>query len=138
MKRTAFNLILFIIGGLSYGLIEIAWRQYTHWSMVITGGICLVLLYRLYTVKPDLSLPERCLYGSLIITSAELICGFIVNIRLNLGVWDYSRLPLNFMGQICLLYSVLWGFLCIPVSYLCIKLDTLEHRLFSRHTAQSG
>ena len=37
MKR---NLLIFVIFGLAYGLIEILWRGYTHPSMVILGGIC--------------------------------------------------------------------------------------------------
>ena len=30
-----------------------------------------------------------------------------------MNVWDYSGFPLNIMGQVCLLYSVLWGLLSI-------------------------
>ena len=30
---------------------------------------------------------------------------------LGLDVWDYSKVPFNFLGQVCVLYSVLWGFL---------------------------
>ena len=37
--------LVFIIGGLMYALIEISARGYTHWSMVLTGGLCLTLMY---------------------------------------------------------------------------------------------
>ena len=31
--------IVFLIGGISYGIMEILFRGYTHWSMLVTGGI---------------------------------------------------------------------------------------------------
>lgn len=31
---------LFLFGGISYCLIEISWRGYTHWTMGIVGGLC--------------------------------------------------------------------------------------------------
>ena len=43
----------------------------------------------------------------------------IVNRWLGLGVWDYSSLPMNFLGQICLYYFVLW----IPLSAAAALLD---------------
>ncbi len=48
---------------------------------------------------------------SLSVTAVELIFGFLFNIVLNKEIWDYSNQPFNFMGQICLLYSALWGVL---------------------------
>lgn len=76
-------------------------------------------LYKIYTKYPKLSLPEKCLVGSLIITSLEFAVGCVVNLMMGLKVWDYSKLPMNFLGQICLLYSVMWGLLCIPISGVC-------------------
>ena len=35
---------LFIIGGISYYFIEIIYRGYSHFSMIIVGGICFVLI----------------------------------------------------------------------------------------------
>ena len=46
----------------------------------------------------------------------ELGCGLLVN--RDYGVWDYRHLPLNFQGQICLPYTLLW----IPVSLAAILL----------------
>ena len=36
---------LFLFGGVGYGLVELIWRGRTHPSMVITGGICFLLVY---------------------------------------------------------------------------------------------
>ena len=39
--------ILITIGGLIYSLIEIIYRGYTHWSMVIVGGLAFYLIGRI-------------------------------------------------------------------------------------------
>ena len=47
-KAKCFSLLhmmaVFVMGGLGYGAIEILWRGATHWSMLLTGGICLLIL----------------------------------------------------------------------------------------------
>jgi uncharacterized membrane protein len=43
-------------------------------------------------------------------------------------VWDYRALPFNFMGQICLRFSLLW----IPVSLLAIFLYNGAQELLER------
>lgn len=54
-----------------------------------------------------------------IITVFEFIVGYIVNIHLGWQVWDYSGLPFNLYGQICLYYFLLW----MPLSMAGIVLD---------------
>lgn len=62
-----------------------------------------------------------------VITTVEFIAGYIINIRLGWDVWDYSELPFNLMGQICLPYMGLWFLL----SALAIVLDDyLRYWLF--------
>lgn len=128
MRKFAQYALVFAIGGVSYGTLEILWRQYTHWSMVIAGGICFLSMYITYNNNPNMNFPFRAMIGSLIITSVELVFGCIFNIWLKMNVWDYSRFRFNLWGQICLLYSVLWGLLAIPVSVLCIKLKQVLNR----------
>lgn len=119
LKTLRKDLLLFSAGGIAYGAVELIWRQRTHWTMILTGGACFLALYKLYGRFPQLSMPERCVLGSLVITSLEFAVGCVVNLGFGLGVWDYSRMPMNILGQVCLLYSVLWGLLCIPISILC-------------------
>lgn len=119
LKRLKCDCLLFVFGGLAYALLEILWRRRTHWSMAITGGTCFVSLFRLYKKFPEMTLKRKCIVGSLIITFFEGLCGFIVNIKYKLNVWDYSRCALNFKGQICPFYSFLWALLCIPISVIC-------------------
>lgn len=113
---------VFLIGGASYGIIEILFRGYTHWSMILTGGICLLIFYIINFKLQTNSLPIRCIISSLIITTSELIVGYIVNILLKWNVWDYSHMPYNLKGQICLSFSGIWLILGIPMTILSEKL----------------
>lgn len=79
--------------------------------MFLAGGVCFLLLGRLNTVRPRLKLPLRALAGALIITMVELTAGLLVN--RHYGVWDYRHLPLNFCGQICLPFTLLWAFISL-------------------------
>lgn len=105
----------FCFGAGSYGIIEILYRGHTHWTMPLTGGICFTVLCDVMKKLKSCSLLKKCVIGSMIITSIEFICGYIVNLILGLKVWDYSKNKCNILGQICLLYSVMWAFLTIPI-----------------------
>ena len=119
MKELIKDAEIFAIGGLSYGAIEIMWRHYTHWKMVITGGVCFYTLYKLSKGKEKMPIWKKCLLGSAVITTAEFLTGIIVNMIFDMKVWDYSGLPLNLFGQVCLFYSFLWALLAIPIDAVC-------------------
>jgi len=112
--------IMFLIGGLIYGALEIIVKGDTHFSMFVVGGICFTLIGAL---SKNMSLISRMLSGAVIITALEFISGVIVNIWLKENVWDYSHLPLNIMGQVCLLFTIIWFFLSLPGILLCGYLD---------------
>lgn len=118
-RRLREDIILFMFGGILYSLIEILFRGFTHWTMTITGGLCLIILYRHFTENPYESMAVKCLFGTMVITGFELAVGCIVNLLLHWNVWDYSAHAMNFMGQICLMFSALWFLLTIPVVWLC-------------------
>lgn len=112
--------LLTIFGGLNYVLIEIIWRGYSHPSMFILGGLSFLivgLLNEIFSWKIPIEIQSIC--GGAIITIMELIVGIILNIILKLNVWNYSLMPLNFLGQICLPFSLLW----IVLSFLIIIID---------------
>ena len=114
--------VLFCAGAILYPLVEILFRGYTHVSMSLLGGICLVAIRWIDLTVPKLRLPWKAMLCALIITQLELICGLIVNCHLGLGVWDYSRLPWNLAGQICPLFSFFWFLLSVLVlSYFLLK-----------------
>ncbi len=109
---------LFAIGFAGYPVIELLWRRRTHWSMALTGGLCCALLCRLFYRLRRRAMLTKCIVGSFIITCIEYSVGYFVNIKLGLGVWDYSALPLNYRGQVCARYSLLWAGLCVPLCAL--------------------
>ena len=122
------HFILFGIGGITYLIIELLWRGSSHWSMFFLGGVCF-LVVGLINEKSRGNIPLllQMLVSTIIITTLEFITGYIVNIRMGLNVWSYYDLSYNIMGQVCLLYSILWFFL----SFLCILADDwLRHILF--------
>ena len=117
MKKYAF---LFLTGGTIYPALEIACRGRTDISMAAAGGICLCLINRICNQNMrNEPLSIRCFAGSGIITTVEFATGLLVNIVLKLNVWDYSALPLNIMGQICLPFSILWFLATIPAIGIC-------------------
>lgn len=106
--RTFFTyLFAALIGGFGYCTIEILWRGRTHYSMFFAGAIILSTFYYI-SKNYDLPLWAKCLAGTLIITGVELVFGIAFNIILKEHVWDYSNMPLNFLGQICVPFSLLW------------------------------
>jgi uncharacterized membrane protein len=119
MKKV--NFLMFPIGALGYGLIEILWRGYTHFSMLLAGGLCFVTFAKIGEKFKKQTLLARAVIGSVFVTAIELIFGIFFNIILKKNVWDYSKMPLNFKGQICLLYSVFWVMLSLIFIPLSLK-----------------
>lgn len=120
--------ILFCIGGVVYMLMEIGWRGYTHWSMGIVGGLCFIAIGGLNDyLDENMSVWYQGAAGALTVTFFEFCSGVLVNLVLKWDVWDYSHMPFNFMGQICLPFSIAWFF----VSLFGIVLDDkLRNLLF--------
>ncbi len=118
MKKIKEYLIVFLFGGVLYGLIEVMFRGYTHWTMVLLGGTVLSLLYFLNLKTRRNSLFVKSLVGCAVISTLEFVCGYIVNIQLHLNVWDYSEEKFNLLGQICPKFAVAWFLLCIPAYFI--------------------
>ena len=110
-KKSAF----FLIGAVGYGIIELAWRGRTHPTMLACGGICFLIIFYIAEHLSSLHILLRAALCSLSVTLVELCFGIVFNVYLHMGVWDYSRVPFNFMGQICPVYSFLWFLLSLVV-----------------------
>ena len=112
------NFIMFNFSGICYVFIELMWRGYSHYTMFFTGGLCFLTLCQIYNKYKNLSFFQKYLFGTLVISSIEFLVGCIVNLFFGMHVWDYSKLPLNILGQISLVYSTLWGFLGVFIDYI--------------------
>lgn len=122
------TLTLFFCGGVLYYSIEIMWRGHSHVSMFLDGGVCFVLIGLMNEVVPGLPLAVQAVLGALLIVFSELLVGSLVNLRLGLNVWDYSNQPMNYRGQVCLPFFLLW----IPLAaFASVMDDTLRFWLFA-------
>ena len=112
-KRLLEYSFLWVLGGtLSYAF-ELIFRGFSHWSMFVLGGICMVFFAwqgrsECFS-KPLWIQVVRC---TIFVTACEFITGLIVNKCLKLAVWDYSDQPFQLFGQICLPFAVIFSGLC--------------------------
>lgn len=120
--------VLLIIGGTAYVCIELIWRGHSDISMAVLGAISFVLIGNINESLPwELPFWIQCLIGTGMIVVLEFVSGCILNLWLHLGIWDYSNMPLNLLGQICLPFTIGWFFL----SAVAIVLDDyLRYFLF--------
>ena len=114
---------LFLLGGFAYCTLEMLWRGRTHYSMFCAGGTVFIILIYISAEMQKAPLWKKCLLGAAVITATELIFGLIFNVKYRMNVWDYSEMPLNLSGQICLPYSILWFILCYILFKRVIKED---------------
>lgn len=105
MHKCSEYLFLWTVGGIIYYAIEMIFRGYSHWTMFVLGGICLLFCAlqqkALCGTEPLWRQILRC---TIFVTSTEFITGMIVNKWLGWNVWDYSNQPLQVFGQICPLF----------------------------------
>lgn len=113
MSERFLEILVFILGGYTYAMLEILFRGHTHWTMALTGGACVLTMYMLSGWLLGVPLVIGALAGATIITIYEFVVGVIVNINLGWNVWDYSQMPGNILGQICPTFTAIWFALCL-------------------------
>lgn len=107
------------IGGYSYFLLELIYNGNSNWFSFILGGICFRIIDKIRLF--NLNTIYKCIISGMMITTVELLTGIFFNLLLNWNMWDYSLLPFNILGQICLPFSLIW----IVLSFPAIKLDEM-------------
>ena len=106
-------LFFWILGGCMYYSFELLFRGFSHWSMFVLGGICFVFFFiQGKMVHWNDPLWRQILRCVVFVTSLEFITGIIVNKWMHWNVWDYSRLPFNIFGQICVPIMIIFSGLC--------------------------
>lgn len=106
------EIAVFLLGAGAYGTMEVLFRGYTHWTMLITGGACVLTMYYMQDWILNLPVVLGALAGALVITFYEFFVGVLVNLKLGWQVWDYSALPGNILGQICPAFTAIWFCVC--------------------------
>ncbi len=118
MDRVLEYFLVYTLGAVTYGMMEILFRGFTHWTMFMAGGLCFTILYHIFNKRKRYSLLMYCLIGTSVITGVELVFGCVFNLGLGWNVWDYSHYPMDFLGQICLSFTLLWFILSAPILWI--------------------
>lgn len=133
MKRILKPVVLFCVGGGTYILIEIIYRYlmgkpHTHWSMFILGGLAFLIIGRINEhVSWEVPFWLQVIIGTCAVLILEFLFGCVLNLWLGLAIWDYSNLPFNILGQVCLPFALIWSML---VSIAIVLDDYLRYWLF--------
>lgn len=110
------------IGSFVGVIIELIWCVLRNGYLESRAGLVygpFNLLYGIGAVALSVSLYKyrnfaktRSFLGGFIVGSlVEYVCSWAQEAAFGSRSWDYSEMPLNLNGRICLLYSVFWGFL---------------------------
>lgn len=118
--RRVLSMLLWFWGGTVYFLLEVAWKTATgkpemiSWTMLVLAILLTAAVERCgYQLPWEVPLWIQSLACAALVTTVEFFAGVILNIWLGLGVWDYSDLPGNFMGQICPQFFGVWFVMCL-------------------------
>lgn len=138
MRKTINRLraaIIFLIGGSAYICIEILWRiihrsEPTHWTMFLLGGLSFFFISKINDKFPEKTVSmKKCLLATSLILSLEFSFGCALNIWLSMDIWDYTHLPMNIMGQVCLPFAGAWYILAAAA----FGVDRfIKHKIFHR------
>ena len=118
-------LAIWFILGTFYFTLEGIWRipkgGYANIVMLPIGGLCGICVGSINQIPKfyNMKVIYQSIIGAVITTIIEFISGLFLNCYLQLGIWDYSNLPFNILGQVCLPFSLIW-FVIMP---LCIWLE---------------
>jgi len=114
MKKYYKFIFFWLLGGSIYYFFEVIFRGFSHWSMFVLGGLCLAFFYyQGHTLCWKESLIMQTLRCMVFVTAMEFITGIIVNKYWGMEVWDYSEMPFQLFGQICLPFALIFGGLSV-------------------------
>ena len=120
MHKAVLSVLLWTWAGAVYFFLEVAWKtlwgepESISWTMFLMAILLAVPLERFGAELPwEMPLALQALICGTAITGAELAAGMVLNVWLNMDVWDYSNMPGNLRGQICHQFWALWCVLSI-------------------------
>lgn len=129
LYRIYCTVAIFLFSGSVYYAMEIVFKKShkSHWTMFILAGLAGAIfidgLNNLFSYEMDFLL--QIFICSTSITIGELIVGLIWN--QDYSIWNYTNMPFNYMGQICLPFYFLWMLLsAIFIPFL----DYIEWKVF--------
>lgn len=144
MKKFIGKLGLFLSCGFIYCMIEILFRGWSHWSMfVLTGFLGVFCVDSINNVLSfDCDYIVQILISTILCTIGEGISGIILNVWLQLNVWDYSKITFGtfFFGQCNVLFCFAWMliisiiiFYCDAYNYYILKIEPCPYYIIFGH-----
>lgn len=123
------NIVLFVVGFMTYITIEVLFRGYSFALMGACGGLAIVILDKINNkLSWNTDILIQALIGSMLITFFELVIGELaLHTSLVPVMWDYSDVPLNFDGVICLPFSLAWAGLSLVAVFIA---DAITYYVF--------
>lgn len=119
MNKVNKSAVLFITGFCLYITIEVCYRGYSYPLMGLCGGTAFVLIDKINDkISWDIDILVQGVIGSVIITAFELLIGLMSLNGILSMMWDYSNLPFNYKGIICLPFSLIWIGISIVAVFL--------------------
>lgn len=129
MSKTGKCVFMFVFGFMAYITIECLFRGYSFSAMGLCGGIVFVLLDKINDkISWDIDILVQGMMGSVLITFLEFIIGEMSLRGLIQPMWNYTNLPLNYKGIICLPFSLIWIVLSIVA---IVVADWLNYYIFN-------
>lgn len=117
-------ILLFFLYGFMGWCAEVAFAACKHSRFVnrgfLNGPICPIYGFGVVLVvlalRPVFSNLALLYLGSFFLTTAiEFLTGFLLERIFHARWWDYSTMPLNICGYVCLLFSIIWGLACMVI-----------------------
>lgn len=68
-------------------------------------------------------------FGTLTVTAVEYLYHWAGALALGVRFWDYTAIPGNLHGRICIPFSMVWGLLMAPAVQLAAPVAALAHRV---------
>lgn len=90
------------------------------------GAVVMILALKYFNKNYNTLFIGGFIVGSIV----EYIVSWYGDVFLNVKWWDYSDMPLNINGRICVFFSLFWGFLAIYLmAYANPRVDRLINRI---------
>ena len=138
MKKFIGKLGLFLSCGFIYCMIEILFRGWSHWSMFVLAGFlgvfCIDSINNVLSFDCDYIV--QIIISTILCTIGEGISGIILNVWLQLNVWDYSKMTFGtfFFGQCNVLFCFAWMLIIsIIIFYYILKIEPCPYYIIFGH-----
>lgn len=107
---------------------------YGPFSGIYGIGAVVMILFLQYFKKNN----NRLFFGGFLVGSVvEYTISLLAEVCLGMKWWDYSNMPLNINGRICVYFSIFWGFLAVYfMSYVHPKVDRLMDKIKAKIAAK--